>query len=339
MRIKNSVVVITGASSGIGRATALAFAAKGARVVLSARRKDALEAAARECEERGGEALVVPADVADYAAVEELARQTVQRYGRIDVWVNGAAVSLFAPFQEAPLDDFRRVLDVNVMGYVHGARAALEHMRRRGRGVLVNVSSLTALAPQPYSTAYVMSKAAVTALGASLRQQLRLEGHKGVHVCTVQPATIDTPFFQHAANYTGRQVVAMPPVYSPERVADTIVRLVRDPEPEVTVGPSARAVRALTRMNAQAVEKVMARQVDKAHLSRQDPAPAMSGNLYTPSAGSGDVHGGWHGRRRTAGRRLAMVAAAAGGTALAVAARRGALPSPDGRELSWPRTR
>ncbi len=324
MRVKDSIVVVTGASSGIGRATALAFATRGSAVVLAARRQPALNEVARECESAGGQALAVPTDVSDFKAVDELARRAVQRFGRIDVWVNDAAVTLFAPFLEAPLEDIRRVLEVNVIGYVHGAKAALPYMKEQGAGVLVNVSSVVGVVPQPYTHAYSMSKAAVKVLSESLRQELMLEGSRSrkIKVASVLPPTIDTPFFNHTANYTGREVKAMPPVYTPERVARTIVNLVRVPRREVVVGPMGRNLVLQAKLAPGLAGRAMAVQVDKAHLSRTKPAPASEGNLYVPAPGTGSLHGEWNGRRRTAVRRTLSAAAAVGGTVLAVRRRR-----------------
>jgi NAD(P)-dependent dehydrogenase (short-subunit alcohol dehydrogenase family) len=324
MRVKDSVVVVTGASSGIGRATALAFAGHGAVVVLAARREQALDEVARACESAGAQALVVPTDVTDFKAVDELARRAVERFGRIDVWVNDAAVTLFSPFLEAPLEDFSRVLDVNVMGYVHGARAALRRMKDQGSGVIVNVSSIVGVVPQPYTHAYSMAKAAIRALSASLRQELLLEGSRSrkIKVVSVLPATIDTPFFEHAANYTGRATKAMPPVYTPERVARAIVNVVRLPRREVIVGPLGRNLLMQAKLTPGLVEKMMAVQVDKTHLSRTEPAPATDGNLHRPASGAGSVHGGWNGTRRTAIRRALSGAALAGVVATARRGRR-----------------
>ncbi|GAA1168122.1 SDR family oxidoreductase [Nesterenkonia sandarakina] len=318
-KIRDSVVVITGASSGIGRATALRFAKAGADLVLAARREPALQEVAAQCRKHGVRALVVPADVTDSEAVEALADAAVEAFGRIDVWVNNAAVSLFGALNSTPLEDFRRVLDVNIMGYVHGSRAAVKHFRRQKTGVLINVSSVVGEVPQPFTASYSISKAGINALSASVRSELFLEKLQDVHVVTVLPPTVDTPLFDEVANYTGRRVVPMPPVYSPQRVAATILKGAKKPQHEMPVGQVARQMLRQHRISPATAEKMMAKQVDKKHLSRTEPSRANAGNLYEPAPyKSADVQGGWDGRKRQAARRLLTLAALGGGTLVAV---------------------
>jgi short-subunit dehydrogenase len=326
MHVATSVIVITGASSGIGRATALRCADKGARLVLAARGAKALEAVARECRKRGAKAVVVVTDVTDPAAVENLAARAVAEFGRLDVWVNNAAVAVFGRLADIPPSDFQRVLDVNISGYVNGARAALARFAAQGSGVLVNVASVVGETPLPYNAAYSMSKAAVRSLSVSLRSELALDGMSGVDVCTVLPATIDTPFYQHAANYSGRRASAMPPVYTANQVAKAVVKVIERPRRELVVGrPAGRLLVLQHKLTPGAVEGLVARQVDRTQLPKRKPATATSGNLHRASESirKGSVGGGWHGRRRTAQRRLLAVAAVA---AAAVAA---------GKRLGW----
>ena len=314
-KIRDSVVVITGASSGIGRATALACARRGAAVVVAARREGLLEDVAGECERLGGRALAVPTDVTDEQAVKELARQAVQNFGRLDVWVNNAGVTLFSRFEEAPIEEYRRVFETNLFGYVYGARAALPYFREQGSGVLINNDSVVAKASQPYTSAYVTSKFAVRGLSECLREELILDGAKDIHVCTIMPASIDTPFFQHGANYTGRAPKALNPVYDAEKVAKAIVRCAQRPKGEVTVGNAGRLLALQHTLSLGFYENMAARQIDRDHF-QDEPASSTSGNLFEPLQEGTEVSGGWKNADGTvSAQRMALagtLAAAAG---------------------------
>ncbi|MBF4573892.1 SDR family NAD(P)-dependent oxidoreductase [Herbiconiux sp. VKM Ac-1786] len=314
------VVVITGASSGIGRATALRFAGRGARLVLASRSTAALERLAELCREAGGEAVAVTSDVTSPIDLERAARRAVAEFGRLDVWVNNASVSSFGRIDELPLEDVRRVIEVDQLGYVHGVRAALGQMRPAGRGVIVNVASIVGEVPQPYTAPYAMSKAAVRALSVSLRSELALAGEKRIRVATVLPPTIDTPFFQHAANHTGRRVIAMPPVYPADDVAKAIVSLAARPKDEFVVGRLGRTLVRQHRATPQAVEAQMAALTEAGQLSPTEHAPDSTGILYRPvHASKASVSGGWHGTRRRTVRGLLGWLAVAGAAVYVVA--------------------
>jgi short-subunit dehydrogenase len=288
--LSDAVVVITGPSSGIGRSAARMFASRGATVVLAARREAALEEVATECRNVGGNALVVPTDVSEERQVKALADKALEQFGRIDVWVNNAAVTLFARFEEAPPDIYDQVIKTNLFGYIYGARAALPIFREQGHGVLINVASMVSYVGQPYTSAYVTSKHAIRGLGECLRMELMDE--RDIHVSTVLPASIDTPLFQHGANYTGRGARAMQPVYPAELVAATIVRMAEKPRREAIVGNSARMLGKLHTIAPGLAERLMARMVDRNHL-QDHPAPPQPGNVKTPMAEWTGVSGNW----------------------------------------------
>jgi short-subunit dehydrogenase len=291
-KLKDAVVVITGASSGIGRATALEFAKKGATLLLAARREDALNQVVEECREHGVEATAVPLDVTIEEDVKGLARRAIERYGRIDVWVNNAAVTLFARFEEAPSEVYRRVIDTNLFGYIHGARAALPYFREQGKGVLINVDSVVGEAAQPYTSAYVISKYGIRALGDCLRMELNLDGTHDIHVCTVMPPSVDTPLFQQGANYTGRTPKALEPVYSAETVAQAIVQLAQKPRREMIVGTAGKLMAMEAKYMPGFYERSGAKQIDQGHFMDK-PAQPTPGNLWDPMPEYASVSGGW----------------------------------------------
>lgn len=261
--VRGAVVVITGASSGIGRAAALAFAREGANLVLGARREHLLNEVVRECGEQGGEAIAVRTDVTDPHAVELLAQAAERRFGRIDVWINNAGVTAIGRFERLPADAFRQVIETNLFGCVNGARAALARFAAQGEGILINNASLNAYLPQPYASAYVTSKYAVRAFSDCLRTEWLDE--PGIAVCTVLPAMIDTPFFQHAANYAGHPIKAIPPVYAAERVAETLVSLAKSPRRETFVGPNGPVMAFLRNLAPSLGNRLVARAVERGH--------------------------------------------------------------------------
>jgi short-subunit dehydrogenase len=314
-KLKDRVVVVTGASSGVGRATARAFAEKGSTVVVTARRSKALEELADECRALGVDALAIPADVTDPDALDEVARRTAETFGRIDIWVNNAAVSMFARLEEAPLADIRAVIDTDVMGYINGARAALPWMREQGRGVLINVGSVLSNVPGPYLAPYVIGKTASKALAGCLRTELLLDAPK-IKACSVFPGAIDTPFFEHSANYTGRRLKPLKPTYDPARVAAAIVSCARRPRREIHVGFMARLATVAYRTAPGLTERVISRQIDRKHFT-DEWAPPTAGNLYEPMTAGTEAEGGWgHGGRKP----IAGAAVAATGLAAATAA-------------------
>ncbi|HWR37584.1 MAG TPA: SDR family oxidoreductase [Clostridia bacterium] len=291
--MKNKVVVITGASSGIGRATALRFAQAGANLVLGARRKSLLKELAAECEQLNVRALSVDTDVSDSGDVERLSRRAIDAFGGIDAWVNNAGVSTFGRFDEIPLEEHRQVIETDLMGCIYGSYEALRQFRQQGKGVLINVSSYLGKDSAPYQSSYVAAKHGIRGLGMALRQELWANDNKDIHVCTVMPVSMDTPFFEHAANHTGKPVQAIPPVYPPEQVSETIFALAMKPKDEVIVGRAGKLFSMQGRFAPITAEKAMAMHTHRRQMRQNASVPDSSGNVLKPTASGTGVRGGW----------------------------------------------
>lgn len=284
------VVAITGASSGIGRASAHELSRRGDALVLISRDAEALAAVVSECEGLGGRAVAVAADVTS-GDFQDAACRAIAMLGSLDAWINCASVVAYGRFEETPPDVFRRVVETNFLGYVNGARIAMTEFRRRARGTLINVASGFAASPQPYASSYVASKYAVRGFSAALRMELAIDQLRDVHVCTVMPSAIDTPLFQHAANYSGRAVRALRPTYPAEKVAAAIASLLEKPRDEVVVGAPARAAIAQWHLTPRVYERLAARYIDATQFENA-PSSSSEGNLFE-TMGPKAVSGGW----------------------------------------------
>jgi NAD(P)-dependent dehydrogenase (short-subunit alcohol dehydrogenase family) len=288
--LRGKVIVITGASSGLGRAAAVAFAGRGCRVVLGARREDALEETARLCRDAGGEAHVVEMDVTSEDDVRRLADAALAVTGRIDVWINNAGVTAFGPLEEGSFDVHRRVIETNVFGSMYGARSAIPIFKRQREGILVNVSSTLGKVGQPYVPSYVVSKFAVRGLSETLRTALA--DHPDIHVCTLLPYAFESPHFESGANRVGLDAHPLPPTQTPEKVARALVSLVERPRREVHVPSYARVGIALHALMPEVVERAILHIVREWHFGFTAEAK-KKGNLFAPpsDAAAKTTHG------------------------------------------------
>jgi short-subunit dehydrogenase len=287
-------VVLAGASSGIGRVTAHALAARGATLVLAARGDEALEELAGELRARGTTAVAVPTDVADPRAVEALADRALTDTGRLDGWVNLAGTSVYGRVEEIPAEEFARVLAVTFLGTVHGCKAAVPRMKAQGGGTIVNVASGLGVRAVPLQAAYCAAKHAVVGFTDALRLELAADD-VDLGVGLVLPASIDTPFFAHARSRMAREPAPYPPVYAPEVVADAIVSSLRVPQRRLFAGGAARALDLSQRLSPALTDWFLlgpGRAFDR----QQSPLPNDGRDALDTPAGDGAVTSGRQGR-------------------------------------------
>ena len=277
-KLRDQSIVITGASSGIGLTTAEMAAAAGARVVLSSRNEPELRKAVEQIRSRGGRAIFVVADVADPEAVEEIGRRAIHEFGGFDTWVNNAGLGLYGRSEDVPLADKRRLFDVNFWGVVHGCRTAVPHLKRHG-GALINIGSMVSDLASPLLGIYSASKHAVKGYTDALRMELEEEGAP-MAVTLVKPASINTPFIEHAGNYMEAEPEFAPPVYAPEVVARAILRCAERPTRDITVGGAGRMMTAMSTMAPRLTDLYM----ERTFFDQQkgDRPPRSQDALYQP---------------------------------------------------------
>ena len=295
---EGKVVVVTGASAGVGRAIVRAFAAQGANVALIARGKDGLEGARAEVEKHGGRALVLPLDVGDAGAVERAAEQVEEKLGPIDVWVNDAMVSVFAPIIDTTPEEFRRVTEVTYLGYVYGTLAALKRMKPRNEGVIVQIGSALAYRSIPLQAAYCAAKHAVKGFTESLRTEL-IHDKSAVHVTEVHLPAVNTPQFSWVRAKLPNKPQPVPPIFQPEMVADAVVFAALHKRREIWLAwPAVEAILA-EKLVPGLADHYLAANGFKSQQTDEPIEPDRRDNLYDPVPGDHGAHGTFDKRARS----------------------------------------
>ncbi|MDP8957538.1 MAG: SDR family oxidoreductase [Actinomycetota bacterium] len=287
---RNRTVVITGASAGVGRATAVAFAAKGAKVALLGRGQDGLAAAANDVERVGGTALVVPVDVADAEAIDGAAAAAEQEFGSLDVWVNNAMTSVFAPFTEIAPHEFTRVTEVTYLGFVHGTRSALKRMVPADHGVIVQVGSALAYRGIPLQSAYCGAKHAVQGFTESVRCEL-LHSRSNVRICMVQLPALNTPQFDWVLSRLPNRPQPVPPIYQPEVAARAIVHAAEHPRREMWVGATTVATLLANKIAPGLLDRYLGRTGFSSQQTDEPDSRDRDFNLWDPVPGDHGAHG------------------------------------------------
>jgi short-subunit dehydrogenase len=290
--LKEQVMVITGATSGIGLATAKRAANRGARVVLCSRNESGLRECVAQIEESGGTARGVVADVSNPDDVERLAASAIEHFGSLNTWVNNAGVSFYGRLTEVALEDMRQLFEVNFWGMVHGTRAAVSRLKATG-GALINIGSVVSDRAIPLQGAYSASKHAVKGFTDALRMELEEEGAP-ISVTLIKPSAIDTPYFQHAKNYMEVQPKPPAPVYAPEVVANAVLRAAEHPIRDITIGGGGRVLTALGAALPRLTDYYMERAMFDAQRS-EAPAEETAGNLYHSAGEEGVERGSYSG--------------------------------------------
>jgi short-subunit dehydrogenase len=296
IRLKNlseQVLVITGASSGIGLTTAKMAAERGARVVLAARDEKGLRRAVEEIRGQGGEAVHVVADVADPQEVQKIADTALQVFGGFDTWVNNAGASIYGRVLEVPTDEAHRLFETNYWGVVNGCQAAVQHLRQKG-GAVINVGSIVSERAVPLQGHYSASKHAVKAFTDALRMELEEEGLP-VAVTLIKPASIDTPFPEHAKSYLETEPKLPAPVYAPEEVAHGILECAQKPRRDLIIGGGGRMMTAMEHLTPRLGDRYMEATLFAAQKTGRPARPDRPDALYRPMPGSGREHGEYPG--------------------------------------------
>lgn len=291
-KLSDQVIVITGASSGIGLVTARMAAKRGARVVLNARNEETLRLLTDEINAEGGIVCHVAGDVGQFEDVQNIADEAIRRFGGFDTWVNNAGVSIYGPVLEQSLEDQRRLFDTNYWGVVHGSMVACAHLRTRG-GALINIGSVLSDVAIPIQGTYCATKHAVKGYTDALRLELEQEGAP-ISVTLIKPSAIDTPYVHHAKNLLPVEPLNPPPVYAPETVAEAILHCAENPERDLYVGGGGKVLAAAGRHAPRLTDKLLQSAMFDVQKSDRPTSSNRNDNLYAPSKG-GDERGGYPG--------------------------------------------
>jgi short-subunit dehydrogenase len=280
-KIKGKTYVIIGASSGLGRGVAEQLGSYHANVVVAARRTSLLEDVAARVRAAGGKALVVTMDISHAEDVHRLRESAMKEFGSVDVWINDVGVGAIGRFWDIPLPDHERLIDVNLKGFVYGTYEALQLFRQQGYGTLINIGSIDSETPLAYQSSYSATKAAIRSMDQAINQELRLQGRNTIRIVTIEPWAIDTPWWGHAANYSGGtpRMAAMDP---PEKVVNAIVWSSIHPHKELAVGWKAKGSYFFHHLLPHFTERLSANVAHRYQIETAPPAPVTDGSLFKP---------------------------------------------------------